>query len=142
MRSLESASRLLGADVQALRRGVAPDEGRLRWWVERLAVPRHIFANASKNAWVREELAAAFERCDLSVQIQGRHQNVVALPRCGTGSPVTFVAAHPAVLWTDTGNFRNPHYHCATDTPDTLDYSFMREVAELLCAVVSKEATK
>ena len=43
---------------------------------------------------------------------------------------------------TDTAPFRNPHYHCATDTPDTLDYSFMREVAELLCAVVSKEATK
>ncbi|HVH42533.1 MAG TPA: hypothetical protein VM925_09320 [Labilithrix sp.] len=27
-----------------------------------------------------------------------------------------------------------------SDTPDTLDYAFMRDVAELLCAVVSKEA--
>jgi Zn-dependent M28 family amino/carboxypeptidase len=47
-------------------------------------------------------------------------------------------AGVPAVLWTDTGNFRNPHYHRPTDTPDTLDYPFMRDVAELLCDVVSK----
>jgi hypothetical protein len=47
-------------------------------------------------------------------------------------------AGRPAVLWTDTGNFRNPNYHRSTDTPDTLDYSFMREVAELLSAVVSE----
>src|SRR5262249_3386801 len=46
----------------------------------------------------------------------------------------------PAVLWTDTANFRNPHYHRATDTPDTLDYRFMQQVAELLCSVVSKTA--
>lgn len=282
-------------NVHALR-GATPDEGWLRWWVERLAVPRHIFANARNNAWVRDELALAFERCDLSVQIQGRYRNVLALPRGATGRPTTFIAAHydsvpdcpgaddnasglavmlecarllarpaqsvpigfiafnaeedgllgsrdfvtnglpalrinvrsvhvlemvgfrggsgaqeaplpwvpaslkipdfiglvakgrsnavidcamgqgaspalrvlaaktwgplhrlvpdltrsdhfpfwnagvPALLWTDTGNFRNPHYHRATDTPDTLDYPFMREVAELLCAIVSKEA--
>jgi Zn-dependent M28 family amino/carboxypeptidase len=47
-------------------------------------------------------------------------------------------AGVPAVLWTDTGNFRNPHYHRGTDTPDTLDYAFMRDVAELLCDVLSK----
>jgi hypothetical protein len=45
------------------------------------------------------------------------------------------------VLWTDTGNFRNPNYHRASDTPDTLDYRFMRQVAELLCALVSEEAS-
>lgn len=28
----------------------------------------------------------------------------------------------PAVLITDTANLRNPHYHRATDAPDTLDY--------------------
>lgn len=278
------------------RGGLAPEVARLRAWVERLAVPRHVFANARSNAWVREELGAAFERCDLSVQLQGPYQNVVALPRMSRARPVTFVAAHydsvpdcpgaddnasglavmlecarvlaptggpvgfiafnaeedgllgsrdfvanllpelrplvrsvqvlemvgfqsrvpredvqrlplpwvpaslevpdylalvakgssngtvdgavssfagrgvrllaaktwgplhrllpdiarsdhfpfwnaglPAVLWTDTGNFRNPHYHRATDTPDTLDYAFMREVAALLCDVVARE---
>ncbi len=42
-----------------------------------------------------------------------------------------------ALLWTDTGNFRNPNYHRPSDTPDTLDYAFMRDVAELVCALVS-----
>lgn len=283
-------------DVHLLPRGVAPEEERLRWWVERLAVPRHIFANARNNAWVRDELATAFERCDLAVEIQGQYRNVVALPRYTAETPVTFVVAHydsvpgcpgaddnasglavmlecarvlarnapplpvgfiafnaeedgllgsldfvrtalpalsidvrvahvlemvgfrdgsakcepipwapsslevpdfiglvakgranaivdsalctsaapglrlmtaktwgplhrllpdlarsdhfpfwnaglPAVLWTDTGNFRNPHYHRTTDTPDTLDYDFMRDVAELLCAVLAKDAS-
>src|SRR5262245_20035601 len=75
-------------------RGDRPDEQRLREWVEHLAVPRHIFANARNNAWVRDELALAFNRSGLSVQIQGRYQNVVALPRCANGRAVTFIAAH------------------------------------------------
>jgi len=285
-------------EVIPLPRGAAmPEEGRLRRWVEHLAVPRHNVANARNNVWVRDELGAAFERYGLSVRLQGRYRNVVALPRHAEGRPVTFVAAHydsvpdcpgaddnasglavmlecarvlaqsddaplvgfigfnaeedgllgsrdfvahglpalpctlrmahvlemvgfrkrsgpvqdlpfpwvpqslrtpdflglvgkgrsnaimdsaiksaespglrlltaktwgplhvllpdlrrsdhfpfwtagkPAVLWTDTANFRNPHYHCATDTPDTLDYVFMQEVATLLSAVVSREA--
>jgi hypothetical protein len=39
----------------------------------------------------------------------------------------------PAVLWTDTGNFRNPNYHRASDTPETLDYRFMADVTKLVC---------
>ncbi len=46
-------------------------------------------------------------------------------------------AGLPAVLWTDTANFRNPHYHRTTDTPDKLDYSFMRDVTELLWEAVA-----
>lgn len=38
----------------------------------------------------------------------------------------------PAVMWTDTSEYRNPHYHRRTDTPDTLDYAFLRRVAQLL----------
>jgi Zn-dependent M28 family amino/carboxypeptidase len=38
----------------------------------------------------------------------------------------------PALMWTDTAEFRNPNYHQPTDTPDTLDYEFMAEVAKLL----------
>jgi Zn-dependent M28 family amino/carboxypeptidase len=41
-----------------------------------------------------------------------------------------------ATLWTDTGNFRNPHYHMATDTPDTLDYDFLQQITELLIHTV------
>lgn len=280
--------------VRAVRPRAAPDELRLRRWVEHLAVPRHLFANARANAWVCAELASEFERQGLSVRLQGLYKNVVALPRNIDGRPLTLVAAHydsvpdcpgaddnasglavmlecarilaqrdsgspigfiafnaeedglvgsqdfvtnglpalglhvhrahvlemvgfragtssgtqrlplpwipsflkapdfigllakgrsnevariatrsrvsrdlrvvaaktwgplhrlfpdltrsdhfpfwnaglPAVLWTDTGNFRNPHYHQPTDTPDTLDYAFMRDVAELLCDVL------
>jgi Zn-dependent M28 family amino/carboxypeptidase len=44
----------------------------------------------------------------------------------------------PAVMWTDTSKFRNPHYHQPTDTPDTLDYEFMAEVGKLLAIVVGR----
>lgn len=33
------------------------------------------------------------------------------------------------VMLTDTANFRNPHYHDAGDTPQTLDYGFLRDVS-------------
>ncbi len=42
----------------------------------------------------------------------------------------------PAVMWTDTAESRNPHYHQPTDTPETLDYAFMAEVGKLLALVV------
>ena len=42
----------------------------------------------------------------------------------------------PALMWTDTSEFRNPNYHQPTDTPETLDFGFMVEVAKLLVHVV------
>lgn len=41
-----------------------------------------------------------------------------------------------AVMWTDTSEFRNPHYHQPSDTPDTLDYDFLRHIAQLLAHTV------
>ncbi|WP_146389876.1 M28 family peptidase [Allorhodopirellula solitaria] len=35
---------------------------------------------------------------------------------------------YPALMLTDTSFLRNPHYHQATDTPETLDYPRMTEV--------------
>lgn len=43
-----------------------------------------------------------------------------------------WAAKIPALMWTDTSEYRNPHYHKHSDTPDTLDYGFMRRVAQLL----------
>lgn len=40
-------------------------------------------------------------------------------------------AGIPSIMWTDTSEFRNPHYHLASDTPDTLDYDFVSQVAKL-----------
>ncbi|QEG23609.1 M28 family peptidase [Mariniblastus fucicola] len=49
-------------------------------------------------------------------------------------------AGYPAFMWTDTSEFRNPHYHQPSDTPETLDYEFLAKVVKLLVAeVASKE---
>jgi Zn-dependent M28 family amino/carboxypeptidase len=45
-------------------------------------------------------------------------------------------AGLPALMWTDTAEFRNPHYHRPTDTPETLDYDFLANVTKLLIHVV------
>ncbi|AKT41288.1 M20/M25/M40 family metallo-hydrolase [Chondromyces crocatus] len=45
----------------------------------------------------------------------------------------------PAMMWTDTAEFRNPNYHRATDTPDTLDYTFLRRVTQLVTATVARQ---
>jgi hypothetical protein len=43
-------------------------------------------------------------------------------------------AGVPSIMWTDTSEFRNPHYHRDSDTPDTLDYEFLANVARLVLA--------
>ena len=46
-------------------------------------------------------------------------------------------AGYPAFMWTDTSEFRNPHYHQPSDTPETLDYEFLANVVKLLIAEVA-----
>lgn len=41
---------------------------------------------------------------------------------------------YPAVMLTDTANFRNPNYHASTDTIETLDLGFMEKVARTITA--------
>jgi Peptidase family M28 len=43
-------------------------------------------------------------------------------------------AGIPSLMWTDTSEFRNPHCHLVSDTPDTLDYDFMADVTKLALA--------
>lgn len=43
---------------------------------------------------------------------------------------------YPAVMLTDTANFRNPHYHRPTDTIDTLNLSFLSHVTLAVVAAV------
>ena len=43
---------------------------------------------------------------------------------------------YPAVMLTDTANFRNPHYHRPTDTIDTLNLDFLEAVIETVIASV------
>ena len=51
-------------------------------------------------------------------------------------------AGIPSVMWTDTSAFRNPHYHQVSDTPYTLDYQFVAQVAKLALARVASWAWK
>ena len=51
-------------------------------------------------------------------------------------------AGFPAVMITDTAFFRNPNYHEASDTPETLDYARMAQVVDGVCAAVQDLASK
>ncbi|MBO0753211.1 MAG: hypothetical protein J2P53_13925, partial [Bradyrhizobiaceae bacterium] len=56
---------------------------------------------------------------------------------CGSQSqrpPPFRQAGIPAIMWTDTADFRNPNYHLTSDMPDTLDYDFMGDVTRLALA--------
>ncbi len=43
-----------------------------------------------------------------------------------------------ATMWTDTSEFRNKNYHKPSDTIDTLDFEFMRNVAKLLIGALTR----
>jgi Zn-dependent M28 family amino/carboxypeptidase len=45
-------------------------------------------------------------------------------------------AGFPAVMITDTAFYRNPRYHTADDTPETLDYARMAEVVRALFTAI------
>lgn len=49
-------------------------------------------------------------------------------------------AGIPAILITDTANFRNPNYHLPTDTPDTLDYPRVAAIVSATAIAVAKLA--
>lgn len=47
---------------------------------------------------------------------------------------------YPALMLTDTSFLRNPHYHQATDTPETLDYLRMAKVTVGICGAIRRLA--
>jgi Zn-dependent M28 family amino/carboxypeptidase len=50
-------------------------------------------------------------------------------------------AGYPAVMVTDTAFYRYPHYHCATDTPEKLDFAAMARVTQGLADAVTTLAS-
>ena len=46
----------------------------------------------------------------------------------------------PGLVISDSGPFRNAHYHELSDTPDTLDYTRMAQLSEGLLAAIRAEA--
>jgi Peptidase family M28 len=53
-----------------------------------------------------------------------------------------WAAGVPATLWTDTAEFRNPHYHRQSDTPDTLDYTFLAGAALTLRGALADQPAR
>lgn len=49
-------------------------------------------------------------------------------------------AGLPAIQVTNTGNFRNPHYHRPSDTPDTLDYDTLARISAATALLVEELA--
>lgn len=45
-------------------------------------------------------------------------------------------AGFQAVMLTDTAMFRNPYYHTSFDTPDKLDFFFMKDVVKIILSTV------
>jgi aminopeptidase YwaD len=109
-----------------------------------IAVPRvgdflAVVANTASAPLAKSfELAAKREVADLKtvslvVPAQGEQ-----LPDSRRSDHAAFWQfGYPALMLTDTANFRNPHYHRSTDTLETLDLSFIRRVAHAVSATAT-----
>lgn len=82
--------------------------------------------------------AAASYRGELSVETLAIDRGMLAqAPDSLRGDYTAFWdAGIPAIAVTDTGPLRSPHYHARTDTLDTLDLAFARDVTRWLTGVV------
>lgn len=73
-----------------------------------------------------------------AVQVAGLPVETLQVPENGTLLQATRLSDHspfwdagyPAVMITDTSFLRNPHYHQASDTIETLDFEFLHLVTE------------
>jgi len=92
---------------------------------------------ASRSLVLQLEQAArrpAAQLKTLSLVVPGRGE---AMPHTRRSDHASFWdAGYPAVMLTDTANFRNPHYHRETDTVDTLNPEFLSGVIETVVATV------
>ena len=80
----------------------------------------------------QEALRHAPQLKPLSLVVPGRGE---AMPHTRRSDHASFWdAGFPAVVLTDTANFRNPHYHRETDTVDTLNLEFLSNVAVTVTA--------
>ncbi|MGF1507973.1 MAG: M28 family peptidase [Myxococcota bacterium] len=97
----------------------------------------------------------AAESIDVALSAARSHAEVPALGLClPSGLELTldvvrrsdhapfWSAGIGACMWTDTAEFRNPHYHLSSDTPDTLDYEFLTQVTRMLVATVVHEGRR
>jgi Zn-dependent M28 family amino/carboxypeptidase len=86
------------------------------------------WAECAAAAIGRERVVMLRDPCDLPVI--GPFLNLVPLARNFSRSDHRrfWDKRIPAIQVTDTANFRNPHYHRASDKPSTLDYETLADV--------------
>lgn len=96
-------------------------------------------ANAGSRELARELLALnhALSLTKLRAVVaggSGAYALTGALLRSDNGP--FWLRGRPALMLTDTANYRNPHYHRATDTPETLDRAFLAANARFVAAAL------
>lgn len=85
-------------------------------------------------------------------QVIARFREVARVPSEGMAAPnlledigrsdhwAFWQMGYPALMLTDTANFRNPHYHRPSDTIDTLDFEKMTRVTRALAQTLERIA--
>lgn len=81
---------------------------------------------------------------DAMTTVDGLPVETLAIPGNGESIAETRLSDHspfwdrgfPALMVTDTSFFRNPHYHRATDTVETLDFPFLAKVTAGVFAAI------
>jgi Zn-dependent M28 family amino/carboxypeptidase len=93
-------------------------------------------ASASLTASVAQAVVSHVPAVSLVLPGQGEF-----LPDARRSDHVAFWHhGFPAVMLTDTANFRNPHYHRPSDTLDTLNLAFLEQVAAGVAAAAARLA--
>jgi Zn-dependent M28 family amino/carboxypeptidase len=98
-----------------------------------------LLSNNKSNA-VCEKLMGVAEKCNLpavGIQTSVPPEHLPSILHRSDHSSFWMLGI-PAILWTDTAEFRTTHYHQLTDTPDTLDYDFMARVIQTLLTYLGK----
>lgn len=81
--------------------------------------------------------------------VPGLGVEILVVPGTGQGFQDVQLSDHApfwergdkAVMLTDTAFYRNPHYHQPSDTLDTLDLEFIRDISEGVCAYLAAPKT-
>lgn len=81
-----------------------------------------------RHGRVLRRLVSAFKRCGFPCEYLATPFWFPALVR--SDHFAFWLHRYPAVMITDTADFRNPHYHSAGDTPDTLNFGAMTQVTQ------------
>jgi Zn-dependent M28 family amino/carboxypeptidase len=90
-----------------------------------------VIGNWKSNALLRKFSGLMREAADLHVETLSVPGNGMLIPAARLSDHAPFWdLGFPALMLTDTAFYRNPHYHSATDTLDTLDIDFMARVCD------------